>query len=103
MQEYTFQQFVNNAAKEVWLALNKKYEVRNTFVQETGKRFSNQIGVILVTAPNGLAYEEPTVKKFTQGYVEYKEKYDCDIKAWAKSFAEEVEHLYKYCKTGGEQ
>lgn len=92
----SFQQFTEIAAKEVYYALNKKYDVRNAILREIMPQKSSQIAVILVTANTGIPFQEPCIKKLSQAYLEYDVIYNKDIKAFAKAFAEEVEKFYSY-------
>lgn len=92
----TFQEFTEIAAKEVYFALSKKYDVRNALIREEQPGKSSPIVVILVTAESGIPKQEPCIKKLSQAYLEYDEIYHDDIKAFAKGFAEEVLRFYKY-------
>ena len=96
VQKISFQKFTEIVAKEVYDALSKKYDVRNAVIQEVQPLSSSPIVVILVTSKSGLAKDELCIKKMSQAYIEYDTLYHGNIKAFAKSYASEVESFYKY-------
>ena len=95
-QKLTFQRFTETVTKEVYDALQRKYDVRNAVLEETRPLSSSPIVVLLVTAPSGLPKEEPCIKKMSQAYLEYDTVYHGDIKAFAQGFAKEVRTFYQY-------